>query len=124
MAEFKEYAEETGKKAKANAKKLMKNKYFLLALSVVAVLGLYSYYKKSKSGKMDEDGLTVAYTATGYDGYPTAAGESLDSVYESMENVYNSAMDEIENLRNENNALVSDITQTISDIQKEKDSEI
>lgn len=124
MAEFKEYTEETGKKLKANTKKLMKNKYFLLALGIVAVLGLYSYYKKNKSGKTNDDELTVAYTSTGYDGYPTATGESLDSIYESMDNVYNSAMNEIENLRNENNALVSDITQTISDIQKEKDNEI
>lgn len=99
---------QTGKKT--DIKKLLKKKPFLIAVGVVALLGLYAWYKNSMSGGSSSD-LVVA---SGYAGYPETGGAyteastayedefysaMLDSMNEKLSNIQNSYTSQLENMQ-------------------------
>lgn len=102
MAEIQEVFEDFGD----NAKKLIKNKYFLAALAVVGVAALYVAWKKSQTETAGMGGGDSAgYAYTGYPYVSEGGGDESyyagnDSYYEEllteMGNSYTAELDEVQ----------------------------
>ena len=98
-------------------KKLLKKKPFMIALGVVALIGIYVWYKSNSSVSSD----TVAYTASGYTGYPiidsgssygeTQTAYNTDTMY-AMQEAFQSQLDNLQTVYDNNTEnLVSQVVE-------------
>ena len=126
----------TGTHKNTSLKKLMKKKPFMIALVVIALVGLYVWYKSINSGSSE----SVAYTTSGYTGYPvvnsgSSYGETntaftTDTIY-AMQEAFQSQLDNLQTIYdNSNEQLASQVIalnekfNTTEDVVKSQASQI
>lgn len=109
MAELEQVFEDTGEAAK----KLFKNKWFLIAAVGVGVVAIYAAWRKNQT--VDD----TAYEAVGYAGYPTVSGGADSSVmdYSAMDYSYLESL--MEEINAGNSVNVGEYESAIDDLTEE-----